>query len=248
MVKIISVVFLLVLTTKLINAQNLIPNPSFEESKGCQSKIYTLNNWFQPSGGTTDYFKKCRNKINNRIFEICGITESNDGDAFIGMIVFAKPPGIEMILRRNYREYIAVNLYNEIKTDSLYEISFNIKIADLSDYCIEYIQLVLTPEFPNKNGDGLLKYDKNSTVLTVDIDCQSSEWQLFKTQFKGHGGEKYLIVGNFKNLLQSKVLYRKDLDINIKSNGHKDCYIYLDSFNLVKISSEKERAKTPRKL
>jgi OOP family OmpA-OmpF porin len=203
-----------------------------------------LNNWFEPNNGTTDYFKKCRGKLNSPILDYSGHSEPQDGNAFIGLVNYSS----SNVLLRRYREYIAVRLTNELEKDSLYEISFYLKVASLSDFCMDYVELAFSKEKESKIGSSVIRLKSTLEKVNFDINCNSDEWELYKSSFKAKGGELFLTIGNFRKN-RNTIVWERTKNISLRSKNEKlHCYIYLDTFNLVKISSEKERAKTPRKL
>jgi len=100
--------FLLALSFSAAIAQNLVPNPSFEENSYCpvtfnQTSLNLITDWRQIATGTPDYFNACSDKagVPTNVF---GNQSAKAGDAYAGLVTFASS-------KRDYREYLSAPLF-----------------------------------------------------------------------------------------------------------------------------------------
>ena len=102
-------------------AQNLVPNPSFEEHDGCPSGLFQINkikDWF-PINGTPDYFHKCStHKITLIPFNIEGFqnTQGAFDSAYIGEAIIPRDDSV--------REIIGVELTQSLQIGEKYFVTF----------------------------------------------------------------------------------------------------------------------------
>jgi len=114
-------------------AQNLVPNPSFEEYMECPDGIYQINklvswgdfNW-NASSPTPDYFHACSPTFmgipDNAFGSQCPIT----GKAYCGIYT-------TFSLTENYSEYLGVKLITPLDSGNTYYISFKVSLSDESE-------------------------------------------------------------------------------------------------------------------
>lgn len=60
MIKLGTIFFVYIVTILNVNAQNIVPNPSFEEYEGCPNSVadFSVSNWFIPLY-SPDYYNSC---------------------------------------------------------------------------------------------------------------------------------------------------------------------------------------------
>lgn len=182
-----------------IKAQNLVPNPSFENYKSCPNGyIYSnnnvLQNWFIPSNDfNTDflYFNVCSNNILNSVPQNrFGFENPATGNGYVGLVLFSEP---------NLRQYLSVRLNSILVRNQLYIVSLKYSCMDslniitknfglyFSDTAINsftfYSQLTFIPQL--RNNSGFLN--------------KTGGWTILKFLYKANGTEQYLTMGNFDN-------------------------------------------------
>jgi hypothetical protein len=108
-------------------AQNLVPNPSFEEIESCpQYPILTgyqvgaiPQHWFSFSD-TPDYFNACVDSITSVPSNMVGYQNAFDGQAYTGMATF---------LPEDHREMIGAELFSPLSVGETYYASFYVNAA-----------------------------------------------------------------------------------------------------------------------
>lgn len=194
-----------------IFSQNLVLNPSFENTKRCSYYIGRFNeniiDWSTPTFGTTDLFNPCSKKNTGIPDNYNGKQYPKNGKNYSGIYVHSE---------NNYREYIQAQLSQELKKDTKYTISFYVNLAEKSDFAIKSIDFLLTEnklnttlsrELSNKQ---LKKLNiENFTLYKIDTNQfydNKSGWTLITMEFVAEGYENFLIIGNFnKNSKTDKI-------------------------------------------
>ncbi|MEO5673182.1 MAG: hypothetical protein ABIQ74_00910 [Chitinophagales bacterium] len=107
-----------------LQAQNLLPNASFEDHTSCPTmagQVDSVTHWFQVTE-SPDYFNSCSPisslSVPNNLF---GYQLPVYGDAYCGMWCYNPSP--------NSREYIGTELDNPLVIGQQYFVSFNINLA-----------------------------------------------------------------------------------------------------------------------
>jgi OOP family OmpA-OmpF porin len=94
-----------------LSAQNLVPNPSFEELSRCPNSFSTDKNdfivpgWESPTTGTPDHFHGCSWGEADVPFNWAGSANAHSGKGYAGMYVWNKRDD-----DKSYREYIQCEL------------------------------------------------------------------------------------------------------------------------------------------
>jgi hypothetical protein len=202
----------------LVNAQNLVPNPSFELSDTCPyttgfqvgDRPLYWQSWFN----SPDYFHACAD-ISIPGGAYVSVPQSGlsfqyaqDGQAYVGYFDFNQ--------NGQYREYIGATLNAPLIVGETYYLSFwaNIATAGLDGYVGGFCNnmgMLFTmtsnawtnvggppgPDFPFRNYAHLHR----SAVLTDTVG-----WTLVSGSFVADSAYQYVVLGNFFNNAQTQVL------------------------------------------
>lgn len=173
-----------------LQAQNLVPNPSFENINYCPpyyNDIVVLQNWQNPTNGSPNIFNAC----NNTNAGVPGNTFGNqfalEGNGYIGLILYLN--------NINAREYFQVELLQPLVSNTKYKISFYVSLADSSRWGINNIGLYFSQNSFFVNTLYSLNYSPQilSSIIITDI----STWTLISESYQAIGGEKFITIGNF---------------------------------------------------
>lgn len=212
-----SVAFFLLLN--ICNAQNLIPNPGFEEVHSCPTGLRQLDlakNWTRANAGTPE------------LFHSCGFRATilpNTGDGMAGVIFL----GISSSLV----EYLQVELIDSLESGEEYEFSFFIRLSSSSLIGINKIGVYLSEN--TLREDRWVRFNNYPQIVFNEVADNSQSWRKFSAKFTAKGGEKFITIGNFfaKHYLTEKI-------VNKKATG-RTSYYFLDDFYL-----GKSKMNTPR--
>jgi hypothetical protein len=192
-------ILLFVLFFKKTNAQNLVPNASFEFFLECPDTstipfyVNLDSTWFQFN--SSDYFNSCdaTNYLGvptNRF----GYQNANFGNAYMGFIAY-----IGNIFGR---EYLEVELTNSLIANQTYYVQFYVSLSDTMQFAIEDIGALFTDTlfdpFPAPTYDwvsGIPQIENQPGNMLND----KINWTAVSGSFVANGGEKFLTIGNFKD-------------------------------------------------
>lgn len=200
--------------TKLSFAQNLVPNPSFEDINGCPnglsgigySSTYsyfpTVQSWVNPLSYTSpDYFNVCATPQSGvHIPEAnFGYQSSRTGNAYSGIILWEESsPG------NGFAEYIECKLFSPMLAGRTYCVSFYVNPTISTNIPFNYMAVdEIGAHFSNTqvsttSGSSLsLPYHIQSTPGVFMIDTNS--WIKVSGVYTATGGEEWMTIGRFNN-------------------------------------------------
>jgi hypothetical protein len=211
----------------LCSAQNLVPNPGFEQNSNCPAALgnYFVTDWFAPTTGSSDYFHQCSASVgvpgNSQ-----GYQPAHGGIAYCGLSNFTQPPFVA-----EYREYMEVQLSSALKANTCYHFEMYVARANVCQIAISE----LGAHFSNgavtaTNWDPLTTLTPQ-VINTTGVLTDTLNWTLIDGTFMAVGGEDHLIVGNFKDDANTTFQF-EDL-----TASHEFAYYYVDDVSLTECES-----------
>lgn len=208
-------------------AQNLVPNPGFEEFYNCPDKLsqfHNVINWYTPTIGNPDYFNNCKERKSDPFgvpYNVYGMQQPKDGNAYCGLV-------LHNAVNNRLVEYVQIKLDKPLNANSYYELSFYISLSDDSKFAINTVEACLSNDALSSNlWEPLLQMAQVRFSNAFVLD-NKEEWVEVKSEFSAIGGEQFLSIGNFAHANQTVV---KQLD-----DGDKlVAYYYLDKVHLKEI-------------
>ncbi len=218
--------------------QNLVPNPSFEEYDTCPTGVsstgdYQINhctNWYTPSTGTSDYFNSCSpisggaNVPNNGF----GYQNAFDGQGYVGVILLIQEGEL------SYFEYVQTKLLTPLKQGNKYKFSFNVNLANGSDFAVGSFGAWFTNSASNSSSyqpifNSLPQIQNESGYIS-----DTTGWKKIEGEFVAIGGEQYLTIGYYSDTLSPDTLR-----INISADPSVIyCNINIDYLELTEVVEE----------
>ncbi|MFH2143484.1 MAG: T9SS type A sorting domain-containing protein [Bacteroidota bacterium] len=183
-------------------AQNLVPNPSFEEYSVCPdngSQLERAVDWFVYYI-SPDYYNRCANFSSG--FSIpenwTGHQCANIGNGYIGIYTYISHPNTL------FREIIFSELNDTLTIGTKYFISFRAVLSDLSICSNNNIGILFTTS--NDSTQYLL--NNFSHINSVSIISDKNNWVTISDSFIADSAYKYIFIGNFfDNLSTDTILY-----------------------------------------
>ncbi|WP_196888939.1 OmpA family protein [Aureivirga sp. CE67] len=214
-----------------IFAQNLVLNPSFEETKSCANDISTferhIKKWSKPSLSTTDLYNSCSKSDVGTPYNAMGSQFPKNGENYAGIILYGKG---------NYREYVQGELSEPLKKDAVYNITFYVSLAENSHFAIKNMDILFSNQKIYMDTKKNIKTSYLDAIESlkyslISIDGKEyfrgkSKWMKIKASYISKGGEKYFTIGNFRK--NSKTDYLK-MRSSIKEEL---AYYYLDHVSI----------------
>jgi len=214
------------------NAQNLVLNPSFENTIPCWIFInlgtwqMQCTNWYSASGGSPDYFSETYDQMCYALpvpQSTAGYQYARTGIAYVGLAPFFTTIFPSYV---NRREYIGGILSDTLKQGHEYCISFYVSVADGMKYVIDGMGLYLSV-------DSAVDYTINTNLSFIpqisnpsgNIIYDTLNWVQISGTYIANGGEKYLTIGNFKDDANTM--------IDSTSSTANSAYYFIDDVSVI---------------
>ncbi|MBN8577507.1 MAG: OmpA family protein [Cytophagales bacterium] len=229
-----AAVFVLVVGGRMY-AQNLVPNPGFEQYYKCPGS-YTSNaageiapGWTSPSTGTPDMFHMCSLGEAGVPTNWAGYSKAYIGSGYAGIYCYLLRPGKE------YREYLQAQLSTPLEAGGEYLVEFYFKLSSNSRYSIDRIGFLLSDSSYRIPHDGVLPVPATYERITKTIYSKATGlWTRFGYTHLAKGGEKFLTIGNFSNSNDTRTHYIANSQATEPMLA-KAAYFYIDEVKVVKV-------------
>jgi len=176
--------------------QNLVPNGGFEQFSNCPNGYSQLDfavPWTNPhniSYGSPDYYHQCASASSTVNVPNTGIgfQAAHSGGGFSGIYAISSV----------VREYMEVQLSSTLVGSNCYHFEMYVNLANVCKYTTDDIAVYFSDTTVTNVTTWLMPFTpqvNNATGNTFD----SLGWTLVSGNFVASGGEKYLIIGNFKD-------------------------------------------------
>ncbi len=200
--------------------QNLVPNPSFEDTVRCPwgtNDPGAVALWFNPTNASPDYYNACAQNGGGVPWNDWGYQYAHTGNAYIGIITH---PNDSQII--NYREYMAVELTQKLKAGQVYYWCMWVSLLDSAESYSNNTGISLSKQFVTdytiETVLGLTAYGYHEQIITDYIN-----WVQIGGQFTAQGGERYLYIGNFLDDNNTDVIQWQQ-----NERGGSAAYYYID--------------------
>lgn len=230
-----------------INAQNLVPNPGFEEFDDCPADMtlypqsQLIPYWYMPNKGTSDYFNACTNLQVSVPNNFIGNLWAYEGEAYAGIVLFEIH--IEDTADKkdqNYREYLQAELERPLLKDHYYAVKLHFALATYSTYAVNRLGIYFSEDrIRNKRTYKTLLHKPQIFIPEDTVFTETNIWYELSDTIKAVGGENYLTIGNFfddKDIAFEKLdisHFNLPLQHNIEKNGL--AYYYIDMVSVEEI-------------
>ncbi len=209
--------------------KNLVMNPGFEKFEICPQDHTPENlshklipGWTYPTRATPDYFNRCSSRNVGVPKNFAGESEAHGGDGYAGAIL----SGTE----ESYREYLQGTLSEPMVKDKQYCIRFYFKLASYSRFAVDQMSIYFSnTEVKNDININLSYAPQITNKIGLFLD-NIDEWEEFCTVYTAKGGERFFIIGNFRNYdLTNYVVTDKNV-VNLRNKAY--AYYYFDDFSI----------------
>ncbi len=223
MIKKLLITIILSIAVNYSYAQNLVSNPSFEDTLGCPSNYGEINKaqyWSSPTSSTPDYFNSCNHSIFGVPSNGGGYQLAKTGNAYIGIIA----------LQPSYIEYVQGELSDTLKKNSIYCVSFYVNLIKNSNAAIAKMGAYLSDSavFIATTNNFTFQPQIESPVGYYLSDTLN--WMEVSGFFKAKGGEKYITIGNFHDINNSDT-------IHLGNSSSAFAYYFIDDISIINCDS-----------
>ncbi|MBN4077684.1 T9SS type A sorting domain-containing protein [bacterium AH-315-C20] len=224
--KIPSFLIVLVLPVFGVGQVNLIPNPSFEDSVMCpsgQDQIYNCQDWYSPTFGSSDYFDECGTGAGGVPQNGFGWQYARTGEGYAG-------GHASTFTGTNVREYIQAQLISPLETNSHYEVSFWVSLADSSQRACDNIGAYLSSTAISSSDVINLPYtpqvvSEEGAPITNQLD-----WVRIVDTIVASGGENYITIGIFTDDASTNWVF-------VSGGWEDEPHYYYDDVSVIKVGT-----------
>ncbi|MDR1667815.1 MAG: OmpA family protein [Bacteroidales bacterium] len=193
----------------VVTGTNLVPNPSFEQTRACPKEadyIGGVVSWNLFPNFSADYFHRCANRYQTPDYQsrfpletivnfsvprnIFGYQEARTGDAYAG-ISFCN-------------EALSVKLLRPLDKDSLYKVEFFVNLSDSSNVGTRYFGMYFSEnsirvetDFRMQISGFILDEPPQIANPRERYLTDTANWVPVSGFYKAKGGEQYIAVGGF---------------------------------------------------
>jgi hypothetical protein len=209
-----------------LHAQNLVPNPSFEQYTLCpsyQGQVNRLLNWYDPNQGSSDFLATCATNAMVAVpYNFVGTQNARTGNNYAG---FGSFPWTYGGLYPMLCEYLQVQLIQPLIANKTYYVSFYVSLADSSEYYTQSIAASFGDTAIHINHPYQLHLPPHITANNPLNDTMS--WQKIDGYYHAHGGEQFLTIGylNDDTTIIDTIKFQNILPGGICDTG---AYYYID--------------------
>ncbi|HKR04042.1 MAG TPA: T9SS type A sorting domain-containing protein [Bacteroidia bacterium] len=209
--------------------QNLVPNGDFEQYSGCPTAYSQIDSalfWFNPTvgwslGGTPDYHNACSVSQNVGVPDNgFGYQYAHSGAGYAGAYCG------NSYLYPNYREYIETSITTPLTANTCYHFEMYVSIGDrcrvTTDDLGIYFSNTQVIGTANWNPLPFVPQISNTTGFITD----TIGWTLISGNYQAQGGESFLIIGNFKDSVNTTFNNFNFLGTDLNA------YFYIDDVSL----------------
>lgn len=208
-----------------VHTQNLVLNGDFEDFSSCPQGLKTLEksktllHVTNPNQGTFDFIHECDEDNYPRYYY--GKREPVSGKGFVGIGVFVNNSiGVD-----NFKEYIQLELSDSLKKGSIYSFEMFLSLAKNWHISINNLGVYFSNEFLQLKTNGVIPVKPD--IVSPDFFGNKSGWDKYSGDYIARGGEKYIVIGNFRKNKDVKI---KNVDSGPTFENH--VYYFIDNVSL----------------
>ena len=211
---------------KNCKAQNLVPNPSFEDFTICPSNVsqlYLANDW-TININSADYFNSCA--PDSTAIDVPqnggGFQYAATGNAYAGFYAYVQ-------IFPSAKECLGAELISPLTIGQKYFVSFKVSLYDNFPELTcgtDGVGILFTNKFygdTNFIGANQLFLNNLATVYSTSIIDDTSDWTIISGSFIADSAYKYFMIGHFFDLSHTSF---NCFDSNNTSN--RQSYYYID--------------------
>ncbi len=225
----------LILLTCVQAQNNIVPNPSFEETSGRikdGGSIELAEPWksatmipvdLYSAGAKSDEFSVPENAY--------GEEEPKTGSNYVGISFFGYGSRIP-------RSYLSVELTQSLEEGKEYCMKFHVSMSDMSKFAVNNLGMHVSKEEISDQTDGILKLTPHIKSLKNDPFSKQFLWTAICGVYKAEGGEKFITIGNFdtdENTTQEKVRLSREFSGKRQQNNG---YYFVDDVSVIELNEK----------
>lgn len=219
-------------------AQNLVPNPSFEDYFKCPGSYnYSTNGklapgWFSPTAGTPDLYNACSKGDAGVPTNWAGYSKPYSGSGYAGIYCYLKG--------KEYREYLQTKLVEPLRAGVEYYVEYLFRLSSNSKYSIDRIGLRLSDSAHWRTNDDPLRNPTYEYRMASAYNRTTGVWNKCRFFYRAKGGEQYLTIGNFSDDLATRTFHIKFSKAK-EPMLDRGAYFFIDDVRVVAYEETKQK-------
>jgi len=220
------------LTVSLLTVgQNLVPNPSFEDTTQCPYSFGQIDfafPWFNPNTASPDYFNTCGPVGVTPPNCIWGYQVPRTGNAFGEICVYGGGTPTSV------REYVEVLLIDTLIQNKNYCVSFYVSHAGVSFFADQYTPIAVSEIGLYFSNNAITSTNYGPFFVMPQIVSppgiflnDTTQWTEISGIYTALGGERFITIGNFKDDLNT------DTVVVDRPGFDPQGYYYLDDVSVI---------------
>jgi outer membrane protein OmpA-like peptidoglycan-associated protein len=223
-----------VLSASAQDMNNLVENPSFEQTEGRIKRggaIAIAIGWMSPTTAAADLFSSSNKEGYGTPNNNLGMEEAQDGENYAGFRAFSYND-------KEARNYVSSKLKMTMVKDQKYCVTFYVNLAEASKYASNNIGINFSKKQYNITEPKSIMTttsvrDKDNLVYSGQFG-----WDQICGVYKAEGGEKFLTIGNFSaNGETQNTRLKKG---SFTGTEVVSAYYFLDNISVVPIDDESQ--------
>ena len=210
-------------------AQNLVPNSSFENLSNCPSimgQLYLAPPWFICNINSPDLFNTCCTSCQCSIpSNIVGFQFARNGFGMAGIQIQTHNDKLTFP-----RDYLECTLISPLLKDTLYWVSFFVNYSE-EQIAIAGLGCFLSNTILQNTIDGK-PFHVTPQIVSNQIIKDTINWTEISGVYKANGGEQYITIGNFDD---DSTLVCDTLHFIPDPNANYNAYYFIDDVSVTQI-------------
>lgn len=235
--KLISLALFFLLCCYSLMAQNLVPNPSFEDYTDCPwdpYQVYLCKGW-NSYRRSPDYYNRCTtNSILNVPNNWMGNQEPASGDAYIGILTFEYSKNLSS---KNFREIIGCKLLTPLQQEMKYYVSIKVSLGEFSAFATDKLGIAFSTVPYMEEYDSTDYYPapliNRAIVYSSSIITDTVNWITISGSFIADSVYQYIMIGNLFDDAHIDTFRIRNNNLQ----GYYYSYYYIDDICLSEDSS-----------
>lgn len=186
-------------------AQNLVPNPSFEDLIACPnfaSQLDSAEAWFNPTLGTPELYNGCAaysSYVSVPFNATGGFQYAHSGQGYAGLFTWRTDV-------QNMREYAEVELLSPLQAGQCYQVEFHVNMPGDHPFACDGFGARFSTGPLQANNAQVLPFPAHIENPAGALITDTAAWTLISGVYTAVGGETHITLGNFKNDANTQTL------------------------------------------
>jgi|GEM_PF-1067004 len=209
------------------NAQNLLPNSSFEDTVAAPFGQYSPALWLNPTNGNPDFYTKFNGGLLDVPQNFAGYQFAHSGTNYLGLLMYSLFQNNDS---KRFREYIQNEMTEALVQDSTYCLQLFVSLADSVIFASKNkLGVYFSATKIQSNDFFYLPFTPQIMVSPDSFIREKQKWLEFNFEYKALGGEKYITIGNFTDSTEVDTLF---VGGNRSEPNNIGTYYYIDDIYL----------------